>query len=111
MRRSDELKGEDEAAFKNWHKTLFDAGSEGIEDSILRSTRPHSLLRIATTLLLSSINACAANKLDKDALNNGVSYFQGPLLNWTTAGVVKALLREIHQRTYVQGVLISSSSH
>ncbi|EKM61173.1 uncharacterized protein PHACADRAFT_134473 [Phanerochaete carnosa HHB-10118-sp] len=98
MRRPDELEGEDEAAFKSWQKTLFDTGSEGIEDSILRNTRPHSLLRIAATLLLGSINAYSSKKLDKDALYNGVSYFQSPLLNWTTAGVIRALLREIKQR-------------
>ncbi|GJE87594.1 mediator complex subunit Med5-domain-containing protein [Phanerochaete sordida] len=91
----DELKGEDEKALKSWYKTLFDAGSEGIDDSILRNTRPHSLLRVAATLLIMSINACANEKLDKEALNNGVSYFQGPLLNWTLVGVVKALLRDI----------------
>jgi hypothetical protein len=36
--------------------------------------------------------------MDADVLNNGVSYFTGPLLNWTLVGVLKALLREIHQK-------------
>jgi mediator of RNA polymerase II transcription subunit 5 len=39
--------------------------------------------------------------MDADVLNNGVSYFTGPLLNWTLVGVVKALLREIQQKGLV----------
>ena len=34
--RMEELSSEDIAAFNTWHKALFDSGSEGIEDSILR---------------------------------------------------------------------------
>lgn len=34
-------------------------------------------------------------------LNNGVSYFTGPLLNWTLVGVIKALMRDIFEKKYV----------
>jgi mediator of RNA polymerase II transcription subunit 5 len=33
--------------------------------------------------------------MDIEVMNNGISYFLGPLLNWTLLGVAKALLREI----------------
>ena len=36
--------------------------------------------------------------MDKEVLNNGISYFLGPLLNWTLAGVVKYLLYDIQRR-------------
>lgn len=38
------------------------------------------------------------NKLDKDALMNGISYFTGPLLNWTLVGVIKALVKDMQVR-------------
>ncbi|KAF7799049.1 hypothetical protein EIP86_010279 [Pleurotus ostreatoroseus] len=96
--RMEELSSEDIAAFNTWHKALFDSGSEGIEDSILRSTRPKNLLRIAATLVSHAIIQCAENKLDKDVLNNGISYFLSPLLNWTLVGVIKTLLLEVQHR-------------
>lgn len=34
--RMEELSSEDVVAFNAWHKALFDSGSEGIEDTILR---------------------------------------------------------------------------
>jgi hypothetical protein len=99
--RPAELKGEDAIAFATWLKTLFDTGNEGIEDSILRSTKPRSLLRIAASLLSHSIYLCVQGKLEKEALNNGVSYFQSPLLNWTLGGVAKALLQDFQHKGYV----------
>lgn len=36
--------------------------------------------------------------MDKEVLSNGISYFLGPLLNWTLAGVVRLLLTEIQRR-------------
>lgn len=65
---------------------------------IFRSTKPRTLLLISATLFSQAILARAAKKMDGDVLNNGVSYFTGPLLNWTLVGVVKALLREIQQK-------------
>lgn len=105
VHRNEDLKGEDAAVFNTWLKTLFDSGSEGIEDSILRSTKPRSLLRIAATLLSHSISICSERKLDKEVLHNGINYFQGPLLNWTTAGVIRALLREAQRKTSVSLLL------
>ena len=43
--RPSELKGEEIPAFSSWIKALFDPGSEGIEDTILRyATFPLSLV-------------------------------------------------------------------
>jgi mediator of RNA polymerase II transcription subunit 5 len=41
--------------------------------------------------------ACMAQKIDVEAIKNGVSYYLGPLLNWTLVGVVQALLEEIER--------------
>ncbi|KAI0673502.1 mediator complex subunit Med5-domain-containing protein [Trametes maxima] len=97
--RTDESK-EDVSAFSSWTKALFDPGSEGIEDTILRATRPKVLLRIAPTLFAHAIAQCMERKMDKEVLNNGISYFLGPLLNWTLAGVVRSLLSEVQRRGY-----------
>ncbi|CDO76644.1 hypothetical protein BN946_scf184868.g58 [Trametes cinnabarina] len=80
--RADVLKDEDQTAFNAWIKALFDLGSEGIEDNILRATHPK----------------CMERKMDKEVLSNGISYFLGPLLNWTLAGVIRYLLFEIQRR-------------
>ncbi|TCD61756.1 mediator complex subunit [Steccherinum ochraceum] len=87
-------KGEDTLVFNAWFKALFDSNSEGIDDTILRSTKPKVLLRIAGTLFSHAIQQCVERKLDKETMNNGFSYFSGPLLNWTLIGVVKVLLGE-----------------
>lgn len=100
-RRSDEITGEDKTLLSSWQKALFDKGNEGIDDSILRSTRPRSLLRVAATLLSHSIVQCVERKLDKDTLNMGLSFFSGPLLNWTLVGVVAALLKDIQRKGFV----------
>ncbi|KAI0639768.1 mediator complex subunit Med5-domain-containing protein [Trametes polyzona] len=98
--RPDELKEEDLSAFSSWNKALFDPSSEGIEDTILRATRPKVLLKIAPALFSHAISQRMEGKMDKDVLSNGISYFLGPLLNWTLAGVIKFLLSEVQRRGY-----------
>ncbi|KAK0198374.1 mediator complex subunit Med5-domain-containing protein [Armillaria mellea] len=100
------LSGEDTQAFNAWFKTLFDSGSEGIEDTILRSSRPKTLLKIASTLFSSAINARIDQKIDGDTLNNGISFFTGPLLSWTLVGVVRSLLQEIYRKGFMAPVHI-----
>ncbi|KZT72740.1 hypothetical protein DAEQUDRAFT_743398 [Daedalea quercina L-15889] len=95
-----ELKGEAAADFQAWNKALFDKNSEGIEDSILRNTRPQTLLRITASLFANAINLCLERKMEKEVLVNGIQYFLGNLLNWTLAGTVKWLLAEIRMKGY-----------
>ena len=38
--------------------------------------------------------------MDREVLQNGISYFTGPLLNWTLVGVIKALIRDITYRDF-----------
>ena len=75
-----------------------------------RSTRPKVLLRIAGTLFSHAIQQCTERKLDKEVMNNGFSYFLGPLLNWTLIGVVKVLLTEIEQRLCVYPMGMSAQA-
>ncbi|KAG6812477.1 hypothetical protein H0H92_002584 [Tricholoma furcatifolium] len=97
----DALSNEENQAFTAWFKALFDSGSEGIEDSILRSTQPKVLLKISATLFLQAILRHMMQKIDKDTLNNGVSYFTGPLLSWTLVGIIRALAKDImHQKVF-----------
>ncbi|KAI0721268.1 hypothetical protein C8T65DRAFT_228522 [Cerioporus squamosus] len=104
--RADSLTGDEPAAFTSWTKALFDPGSEGIEDTILRATRPKTLLKIAPFLFAHAIHSVTENKvkMDKEVLNNGISYFLGPLLNWTLAGVIRFLLSDIQRRGYIAPV-------
>ncbi|KAF9015279.1 mediator complex subunit Med5-domain-containing protein [Cyathus striatus] len=95
---AENLSVEETACFNAWFKALFDSSSEGIEDTILRATQPKMLLRISATLFSQAIMAMLAQKIDGDVLSNGVSYFTGPLLNWTLVGVIKALVKEIQQK-------------
>ncbi|KAI0963789.1 hypothetical protein AcW1_000766 [Taiwanofungus camphoratus] len=95
-----DLKGEDASAFNAWFKALFDSSCEGIEDTIFRTTRPKTLLRIAPTLFSHAITMCLDRKLEEGVLHNGLSFFSKPLLNWTLAGVVKSLLLEIQHRGF-----------
>ncbi|KAG6842595.1 hypothetical protein C0991_000121 [Blastosporella zonata] len=107
----DNLSTEDSQAFAAWFKALFDSSSEGIEDSILRSTQPKALLKISATLLLHAITVHMMQKIDRDTLNNGVSYFMGPLLSWTLVGIIKSLIRDILvQRTYVSQATLHLSN-
>ncbi|KAG7099289.1 hypothetical protein E1B28_001148 [Marasmius oreades] len=91
---------EDLGTFKAWLKTLFDSSSEGIEDTILRSTHPKVLLRLSPNLLLHAITMNLEGRIDNDLLNNGVMYFIDPVLNWTLVSIVKALLEEIQRRKF-----------
>ncbi|KAJ4489332.1 mediator complex subunit Med5-domain-containing protein [Lentinula edodes] len=92
------LTGGDLTTFNAWLKALFE--SEGIEDTILRSTQPKTLLRVAASLVLHAIGSTVEGKMNMDTLRNGVMYFTDPLLNWTLVGVIKALLQEIHQKRF-----------
>ncbi|KAH9937109.1 mediator complex subunit Med5-domain-containing protein [Fomitopsis serialis] len=95
-----ELKDEAAAEFQAWNKALFDKNSEGIEDSILRNTRPKTLLRITASLFAYAINMCLERKMEKEVLVNGIQYFLGNLLNWTLAGTVKWLLTDVRQKGF-----------
>ncbi|KAJ3976979.1 hypothetical protein EV361DRAFT_161584 [Lentinula raphanica] len=92
------LTGGDLATFNAWLKALFE--SEGIEDTILRSTQPKTLLRIAASLVVHAIGLTVEGKMNMDTLRNGVMYFSDPLLNWTLVGITKALIHEIHQKRF-----------
>ncbi|KAH7931048.1 hypothetical protein BV22DRAFT_1053726 [Leucogyrophana mollusca] len=96
--RLDELSGENVTAFNAWFKAIFDSNSEGIDDTILRSTKPKTLLQISATLFSQAVVARAEGRIDNETVHNGISYFLGPLLNWTLVGVVKGLLVELQQR-------------
>ncbi|KAJ7103448.1 mediator complex subunit Med5-domain-containing protein [Mycena belliarum] len=98
VHRIDDLSEEDAIAFNAWYKALFDSSSEGIEDTILRSTQPKTLLRISPSLFSHAIQDA---NIDDDVLNNGISYFTGPLLRWTLVGVVLALTREIQLKGFL----------
>ncbi|KAG8748458.1 mediator complex subunit [Ceratobasidium sp. 414] len=80
----------------DWVKAAFDSNSFGIDDNILRSTNPRVLLKLCATLFAEAIRKCAAEPevTGKEILRNGVSYFEGPLLNWTLRGVIWALSNE-----------------
>ena len=47
---------------------------------------------------MHAIQLLAQQKIDVDVLKNGVSYFLGPLLNWTLVGVIKSLVRDVQAR-------------
>ncbi|KAJ6610072.1 mediator complex subunit Med5-domain-containing protein [Mycena sp. CBHHK59/15] len=114
VHRIDELSEEDAVAFNAWYKALFDSSSEGIEDTILRSTQPKILLRISASLFSHAIKDA---NIDNDVLVNGISYFTGPLLRWTLIGVVLALIQEIRLKGFsapkhfsvLQTLLLSSA--
>ncbi|KAJ7169957.1 hypothetical protein C8R46DRAFT_949420 [Mycena filopes] len=93
-----DLSGEDASAFHAWYKALFDSSSEGIEDTILRSTQPKTLLRISASLFSHAIKDV---NIDEDVLTNGISYFTGSLLRWTLVGVVQALTQEIQLKGFL----------
>jgi mediator of RNA polymerase II transcription subunit 5 len=70
--------------------------------TIFSSTRPKTLLAIAATVFLHALRAAAERKFDLDVLNNGISYFLGPLLGWTLPGIVLALVRHIRLTRWKQ---------
>ncbi|KAF9229359.1 hypothetical protein BS17DRAFT_771335 [Gyrodon lividus] len=94
----DDLPPEMKTVFAGWFKAIFDSSSEGIDDTILRSTKPKTLLQISATLFSQACIARQDGRVDNDVLHNGISYFLGPLLNWTLVGVVHAMLFEVQQR-------------
>ncbi|KAF8843987.1 hypothetical protein BDN67DRAFT_1066405 [Paxillus ammoniavirescens] len=94
----DELPPEMKSVFTGWFKAIFDSSSEGIDDTILRSTKPKTLLHMSATLFSQACIARQEGRIDNDVLHNGISYFLGPLLNWTLVGVVHAMLFEVQQR-------------
>lgn len=70
--------------------------------TIFSSTRPKTLLAIAATVFHNALRIAAERKLDGDSLNNGISYFLGPLLCWTLPGIVLALVRHIRLTRWKQ---------
>ncbi|KEP48688.1 mediator complex subunit Med5 [Rhizoctonia solani 123E] len=80
----------------DWVKAAFDSNSFGIDDNTWRSTNPRVLLKLSATLFTEAIRKCAAEPegAGMEILRNGVSYFEGPLLNWTLRGVIWALANE-----------------
>ncbi|KAF9069115.1 hypothetical protein BDP27DRAFT_747058 [Rhodocollybia butyracea] len=93
------LSGGDLTTFNAWLKALCDG--EGIEDTILRSTQPKTLLRIAASLVLHAIGLTVEGKMSMDELRTGVvGYFTNPLLNWTLVGIIKALLHDINHKRF-----------
>ena len=65
-----------------------------------RATPPKALLRIAPKLFACAALRPVASDMDKEVLNNGTSYFLGPLLNWTLVGVIRLLLTEIQRKAF-----------
>ncbi|KIY50606.1 hypothetical protein FISHEDRAFT_38902, partial [Fistulina hepatica ATCC 64428] len=100
-RRVEDIPAPDLASYNAWYKALFDSNSDGIEDNLLRTTNPKILLGLAVTLFSHAIEAASSHdsKVDIEVLKNGVSYFNGPLLNWTLVGVVRGLLEDVHRRS------------
>ncbi|KAJ7254033.1 hypothetical protein B0H12DRAFT_1115644, partial [Mycena haematopus] len=97
VHRPEDLSGDDAVAFNAWYKALFDRSSEGIEDTILRSTQPKILLRVSASLFSQAIKD---PNLEEEVLSNGISYFTGSLLRWTLVGVVQALTQEIQLKGF-----------
>ncbi|EGO04872.1 hypothetical protein SERLA73DRAFT_173980 [Serpula lacrymans var. lacrymans S7.3] len=89
-----------------WFKALFDTNSEGIEDTILRSTNPTNLLIISSTVFSHAIRARYEGKMDQDVFSNGISYFMSPLLKWTLVSIVKVMLSEIQRECLAASVHI-----
>lgn len=59
------------------------------------------LMKVTATLICQACNACADRRMEGEMLGNGISYFNGPLLNWTLVGGMKALLRDILEKEWV----------
>ncbi|KAF9056240.1 hypothetical protein BJ165DRAFT_1522179 [Panaeolus papilionaceus] len=103
IERSGQDRAQDDAnTYNAWYKVLFDTNSEGIEDNIFRSTKLKVLLRIAPRLIANALTHTTGasqkmDKLDKEVLFNGVSYFTEPLLNWTLVPVVRSIIKEIQK--------------
>ncbi|KAJ7597113.1 hypothetical protein C8J56DRAFT_851082 [Mycena floridula] len=91
--------------FGTWQKSLFTSdGSDGIEDGILRTTSPKTLLRISPLLFVRAIQSNAEGKLDIEILRNGVSYFSSPLLSWTLCNVLESLMLTVQHKGFISSV-------
>jgi mediator of RNA polymerase II transcription subunit 5 len=66
-----------------------------------------TILRITPILVSEAMRAVIMSKMDKTALDGGVSYFLEPLLNWTLVGVIKATLYQYQKSKYVLTCLTS----
>lgn len=97
---TDTLSQADQSVLEAWRKAIFDPRSEGIDDDILRSTKHQLLLSLSATLFFEAVDACILNRLDAESLQNGLSYYMSPLLNWTLVGVVQALLDEVERLSF-----------
>ncbi|KIJ33080.1 hypothetical protein M422DRAFT_265113 [Sphaerobolus stellatus SS14] len=95
------LSDPDKATLDAWRKVIFDRNSDGIDDNILRPTKPKTLLVwLISNALLGCSDIMYQTSHDADALQNGVSYYMGPLLNWTLVGVAQALLDEVERTSF-----------
>ncbi|KAH0838360.1 mediator complex subunit Med5-domain-containing protein [Lanmaoa asiatica] len=97
---TEDLPPDVKTVFTGWFKAIFDSSSEGIDDTILRLTKLKTLLQMCPTLFSQACIARQEGRIDNDVLHNGISYFLGPLLNWTLVGVVHAMLFEVQQRGF-----------
>jgi len=86
---------QDNQLFAAWVNTIFDRSSEGIEEHLLRATKPAALFEFAPALVSYAITAMHTRMLDHDSSRGGLSYFQGTLLNWTLVPVINGLVAEI----------------
>lgn len=84
-----ELSPEEVGPLQAWFKALFSRDSEGIDDHILRTTAPLTLLRIAPTLFSESLALAALKVVDFESIRNGCQFFFSDILNWTLVGVTK----------------------
>ncbi|KAF8760746.1 Mediator complex subunit Med5 [Rhizoctonia solani] len=77
----------------DWVKAAFDSNSFGIDDNIHKPTSFAQIVRHAIHRSYSEM--CRRTRgAGMEILRNGVSYFEGPLLNWTLRGVIWALANE-----------------
>ncbi|KDQ16801.1 hypothetical protein BOTBODRAFT_240711 [Botryobasidium botryosum FD-172 SS1] len=103
----DALPQEERKIVNDWLKAVFDSQSEGIDDQILRSTNPKMLLKLSATLFSEGIAGSTKFETpDRDTLLGGVSYFLGPLLNWTLVGVLRGLANEIRRQGPMSAVYL-----
>ncbi|CCA75188.1 hypothetical protein PIIN_09172 [Serendipita indica DSM 11827] len=95
-----DLTSEEKVAYTDWHKALFDANSDGIEDSLVRSRNPKILLKLLPVLVSDAIAACGrpgAGSNELAALNNGINYLQESILSWTLVGVIKCVALQMER--------------